>query len=266
MFRVLTSCLAAAALLAAAPAQAVTSKYPQATLRGFPDLSDEHGVKIADGVLTQWIEKEKLHIRLTWDFPSGRHVEEQAILRQHPELAQETWSFEDKTDGQVMRRFDIDFGAGRATGHKIDDKGKPEEWSEEIKVKPGKTFAGIAFGMAAAAVYDQLKAGEKIELEGVVFMPKPRVGGVELSLEGVRPLRRGGKALSADVIKLHPKVPWPVNKIVGARDIRLWYFHGAPPQLMRAEMPMAEIKDPMVRIDVLPGGKRLARPSARAAK
>ena len=266
MSRVPTICLALAASLASVPALAVANKYPQATLRGFPDLSDERGLKIADGVLTQWVDKDKLHVKLTWDFASGRHVEENAILRQHPELAQETWSFEDKTAGQVTRRFDIDFEAGRATGRKLDDKGKEEHWSEEIKVKPGKTFAGIAFGMAAAAVYDQLKAGEKVELEGVVFMPKPRVGGVELSLEGTRPLRRGGKAVSADVIKLHPKVPWPVSKIVGAKDIRLWYFHGAPPQLLRAEMPLAEIKDPMVRIDVLPGGKRLPRPSARSQK
>ncbi len=257
--------VALAVLLAAAPALPIEPHYPQATLRGFPDLSDEHGTKIADGALTQWVEKGKLHLRMTWEFAGGKRVEERAVLVQAPELAQESWSFEEREGGDVTRRFDIDFLEGRAAGSKLDDKGKPQGWSKKIDIKPGKTFAGLGFNLAASALYDRLKEGEKIELEGVIFMPQPHVGSVELSIVGQRTLKRGGKSLTADVVKIHPKVPWPINKIVGARDIELWYFHGSPPQLLRALMPLAELKDPMVRIDVLPGGTKLSKPAARRA-
>ena len=48
--------VALACLGVAFRASPVEVLYPSATLRGFPDLSDEHGHKIADGKLAQWIE------------------------------------------------------------------------------------------------------------------------------------------------------------------------------------------------------------------
>ena len=255
--------LCLATIATALPASAVETVYPQGTLRGFPDLSDAAGHKIADGSLAQWLEGDRLHVRVTYDFADGRHTEEVAILRQHPELAQESWSFEEKRDGQVQRRFTVDFGTRRAAAMKL-EKGKQKTWSEEIDVKPGQTFAGIGFALAAMNLMPRLEGGEKIDLGAVAFMPKPRSAKVELSLSGTNRLVRAGKSLPVNVVTIHPKVPWPVKLFIHVADVKLWFFKSPPPQLLRAEEPLAEVSDPIVRVDVLAAGPRLARPMARS--
>jgi hypothetical protein len=255
------------ALLLAAPAAApLETLYPAATLRGFPELSDLAGHKLADGKLVQWIDHGQLHVRAEWDFSGGRHVEETAVLRQEPQLEQVSWSFEDRQGSEVTRRFDVDFVLGRAAGRKVSPDGKREGWSEKVEIKPGHTFAGLGFAYAAMNLLPQLKAGKELDLEAVVFMPKPRTAGVRLSVASGQTLRRAGRSLPVDLVKIHPKVPWPINKLVGARDILLTYYRDAPPQLLRAEMPLCEVKDPMVRLDVMPGGTRLPRAAARSRR
>jgi hypothetical protein len=253
--------LALASLVLASAAGAVEVRYPAGTLRGFPDLGDEHGTKVADGRWSQWVEGDRLFARLDWSFLDGRQIEEQVSFRQGRELVQESWSFVERDAGHEIRRFGVDFNEGRAWGRKGSD-----HWSEKIDVKPGKTFVGLGFQFAAANLLPRLQAGEKIDLDAVAFMPKPRTAGVELSVAGAPDLVRAGKSLPAIDVIIHPKVPWPISAIVKARDIHLRYYRDAPPQLLRAELPMAEVGDPMMRIDVLAAGKPLRHPEARTGR
>ena len=254
--------LALAVLLSASSAAPLEVKFPQATLRGFPDLSDAKGRKIADGKLVQWVQGERLFARLVWSFPDGRRITEETELHQGKELTQTRWSVEDRYSGGITRHFEVDFEAKRASGFKVEGK-KRSDWSEKVDVTPGKTFAGFGVAVATANLIDRLRAGEKIELDTVAWMPKPRHATVQLSLGKPRSLKRGGKDVLVDQVVVHPKVPWPINKLLNVQDVHLYYFHDDPPQLMRAEQSLIEVKDEQVRIDVLPGGQKLSRSQAR---
>lgn len=249
----------ASLLLLASAARAVEVRFPAGTQRGFPDLSDEHGAKVAEGRWAQWVEGDRLFARVDWSFADGRHVEEQVSFRQGRELVQERWSFVERDGGREVRSFGVDLTEGRAWGRKGSD-----HWNEKIDVKPGKTFVGLGFQFAASNLMPRLQAGEKIDLEAVAFMPKPRTAGVQLSVAGAPEVVRAGRSLPAFDVIVHPKVPWPISAIVKARDIHLRFYRDTPPQLLRAELPMAEIGDPMMRIDVLAAGKPLRRAEGRS--
>ena len=90
-------------------------------------------------------ENDRLHVELVWEYPDGRRVEERSVLRQKPELVQESWSVEERVAGQVVRRIDVDFAKRHASGLKVKD-GKQKTWSQQIDVTDGRTFAGFGVG------------------------------------------------------------------------------------------------------------------------
>ena len=156
------------------------------------------------------------------------------------------------------RRYEVDFDAKRAVAHKGND-----HWDQSIGVEPGRTFAGIGFALAVSQLLPRLRAGEKIDLEAIALLPRPRTSGVEVSLRGETTLRRAGKSLAVVEVVIHPKVPWPVSMFIHPKDVHLFFYKDDPPQLLRAIQPLVEVGDPVVQIDVLPGGKRLSKPAAR---
>ena len=90
-------------LLLAQPTGAVEVRWPEATLRGFPALRDANNRLLADGSLAQWLERGALHVKAVYEFKDGRRVEEQAVLRQHPELEQLRWSFVEQRGKDLLR-------------------------------------------------------------------------------------------------------------------------------------------------------------------
>src|SRR5207248_5879217 len=76
---------------------------------GFPALLDADGKKLADGDFSQWIEGERLNIKIVYKFKRGRRIEERATFRQKPELIQEKWSWREIIGGQLQREFAVDF-------------------------------------------------------------------------------------------------------------------------------------------------------------
>lgn len=221
---------------------------------GFPTLRELDGKKLADGEFTQWLENERLHVRINYELGATHHIEEKAVFRQKPQLVQEEWSWRELRDGKVYRQFEVAFGSGRATAEKWYEK-KLRRWSEDVKVEPGRTFAGFGFTLAIKSLRERLIKGEKVELKAIGFTPKPRVVAVVISHGGLDQMSMSGRILRGDRFVIHPKVPWIAKPFVDVPDTRIWLINPPPVSFLRFEGPLAEASDPVIRVDLLPGNE-----------
>jgi len=220
--------------------------------RGYPVLRDAQGRKLADGEFVQWLEGGRLRVSIVYDFGDGRRVEERAVLRQQP-LAQETWSWRETRGTTVLRRYEVNIGRGQARAEKLGEDGR-ETWTEHVDADPARTFAGIGFSYAVRQSRSRLREGEVVELETVGFTPKPRAVKVEIAHAGVDRMSMGGRTLRGDRFVIHPKLPWLADLFVDVPDATIWLITPPPAGFLRFEGPLAEPDDPIVRIDLLPGG------------
>lgn len=92
-------------LVAASFAQAFALEVtePAGVEHGYPGLCDLNGKKLADGEFRQWVENDRLHVVITYQFPDGQFFEENSLFRQQPELIQEKWSWKELKDKQPQR-------------------------------------------------------------------------------------------------------------------------------------------------------------------
>lgn len=241
-------------LLFITTAWAITVTNYAGTFHGSPELRDPNGKKLADGDYSQWVEGERLRVKITYRFNDRRLVEETADFRQKPELVQENWSFRESKDGKLGRNFVADFISGLATAEK-EDNSEPKRWSEKVAPVRGQAFAGIGFVLALTNLRPRLVAREKIELQAVAFTPNPRVVSVEISHTGVDHIRMGDRQLKGDHFIIHPKIPRIARLFITAPDIHLWFTNSTTPQFLRTEGPLVEPSDPIIRFDLLPGGE-----------
>ena len=61
-----------AAGMIVAPIFALKVTEPAAGSHGYPGLCDMNGKKLADGEFRQWVENNRLHVVITYNFPPGR--------------------------------------------------------------------------------------------------------------------------------------------------------------------------------------------------
>jgi hypothetical protein len=73
---------------------------------------------VADGDFAQWLDGERLHVKLTYRFAGNRQIEEKAQFRQGHELGQEKWSWRELDNKQLIRHFIVDLRSGQATAEK----------------------------------------------------------------------------------------------------------------------------------------------------
>ena len=243
--------LALLLLVAALPAAPAEPRWIEGTLRGFPVVRDAEGHPIGEGTLTQFIEDGKLHAQGVFDLRDGRRIREEVVLEQRPRLRQLSWSWEETRGGEVLRRFAVDLTTGHATARKRTADGV-DTWDDHLDgTRDG--FAGVGFMYAVKGLTDRLDKGEKIELTAVVFTTKPRTVTVSVSRDQVGELAMGARRLPAARYVIHPEVPWFARLFVKAPDQYLWYYRPDPPAFLRADIPVAEPGDPMIRIELLPG-------------
>ena len=241
-------------LLLIIPAKAIELLDFEATARGFPPLLDLKGTKLADGEFIQWLENDRLHVKIIYQFSDGRRVEEDGVFRQKPALVQDEWLWEESRTGQIYRKFAVDFSSGKGSAEKR-EKNEIKHWSENLKIQPGQTFAGFGFALALKGLRPRLVKGEKVELQAVAFTPKPRTVSVEISYQGLDELTMAGRRLKGDRFLIHPKIPKIAKLFVEAPDTRIWLFSPPPAAFLRWEGPLAEPDDQIVRVDLLPGGQ-----------
>lgn len=227
---------------------------------GFPILRDLQGKKLADGEFLQWVEGGRLHIRNSYDFGNGHRVEEVATFQQSPTVIQETLYWREFLAGILQRQFEVDLRSGRAAAQKREEE-EMKQWSENLKIEPGRAFAGVGFTIAIKSVRERLRNGEKVELQAIGFTPKPRLVSVEISYAGLDEVMMSGRTIRADRFVIHPQIPKIARLVVEAPDTRIWLTHLPPAGFVRWEGAFAEPDDPIVRVDLLPGDpSRAAEP------
>ena len=106
--------------------------------------------------------------------------------------------------------------------------------------------------------------GERIELGTIGFTPKPRRVSVEVFHGGLDEMRMAGRTLRGDRFVIHPKIPWIADFFIDVPDTNLWLTNPGPAGFLRMEGPLVEPDDPIVRIDLLPGGE--SGPAKQAAE
>ncbi len=186
------------------------------------------------------------------DLGGRRRAEEEVVLRQRPQLAQESWSFREWQGGKPTRAFTVDLRTGAASAVK-EEKGETKHWSETLDVVEGQTFAGFGFSLAIKALRERMVKGETITLKGIGFAPKPRLAAVELSYGGRDRIRMAGRTIAADRFIVHPKIPAIAKLFIKVPDAQIW-MTTPPAGFLRWEGAMAEPDDQIIRVDLLPGG------------
>ncbi len=226
-------------------------------LHGFPSMSDASGKVIADGELTQERTGDRLAVRVHWAF-ADRRAEEVDELRVGKVLEQERFSWVETKDGVELRRFEIDFATGRASSRTRDERGAPKHEEARLDLARGRSFAG--YGVALAVTELSLGPRARAEITFVAFTTQPRAVTLQVERDGEERIAVAGRSIRCDRITLHPQIPFPVDLFAGAKDAHLWFTHGAPRALVRAQQNLAAKDDPQVVIDVTPRGP--ARPAA----
>jgi len=188
--KLVTVSLLLAAGIIATPAFALKVTEPAAASHGYPGLCDMNGKKLADGELRQWVEKDQLHVVITYEFSAGEVYEEHSQFRQEAELIQEKWSWKESKDGKSQREFAVDFLTGIASAHISQDH---KDVSKKIKIEPGRTFAGFGFSLALSNLRKRLLSGEQVQLKAVGFSEFPTLGpqvvNVTISHGGIERMR-----------------------------------------------------------------------------
>ena len=253
------------AVLTVAPMRAIEWTHYETAVRGYPVMRDASGRRIADGNFVQWIEKDGLHVQITYTSGDGKSMEETIVLRQRPELTQDSWRWREMDHGKAVRTFEMNFVSGLAKASKLEN-GELKQWSDTLKVSRGDTFAGFGFTMAAKALRERLVRGEVVELKGVGFTPQPKLVTVAISYGGRDTVRMSGRSIPADHYIVHPKIPAIAKLFVKVPDAHIW-LTTPPAGFLRYEGALAEPSDAIIRIDLLPGEpSEAATPVATSGK
>jgi hypothetical protein len=239
---------------AVVPVFAIDVTEPAGAAHGFPGLCDINGKKLADGEFRQWAEGNQLHIIVTYRFPDGQVFEEKALFRQQSELAQEKWSWKETKNGKLSREFTANFLTKTATAL-THENNAPKQWSENLEIEPGRTFAGFGFTLALENLRKRLIRGEQIQLRAVGFMPKPQVATVTVSHGGVDRMRMSGRSLKGDHFIIHPEIPFIAKLFIHVPDTQIWLTYPPPAGFLRWEGPIVVTSDPLIRVDLLSGAK-----------
>jgi hypothetical protein len=235
---------------------AVVPHGTEGDAQAFTALTDAQGKPLADSRYSQWVTGDVLHIESRSDFPGGRSILERATMRLRPQIEQLTWDWTEKNGEQLVRQYEVDFRTRHAVATRV-DQGK--RWKEDVDVEPGKTFAGIGFITAVKALRGELAVGQSVELVAVAFTPKPRTAKVKVTRDGPEPVHMAGRTIPGDRFTIHVDIPAIARLFVDPPDQHIWLIAGDPSAFLRFEGSLVEPKDPIVRIDLIPGASAHAQ-------
>ena len=238
----------------AASAGAVNLTSFEGSLHGFPALRELNGKKLADGDFSQWLEGERLHVKLTYQFAGKSRIEETAEFTQKPELIQESWTWRELKEGKLFRRFEVELRSGQANAEKREEQNL-KRWSEKVDIEPGRTFVGFGFTLAIKNLRERLASGATVELRTVGFTPKPRPVSVQISYAGLEQMLMSDRTLRGDRFVIHPKIPRIAKLFMNVPDMHVWLVNPPPAGFLRMEGPLLEPGDPVIRVDLLTGGE-----------
>ena len=241
---------------------AVVPHGQEGDAQAFTSLIDAQGHALADGRYVQSVHNGLLHIEARYDFPDGRTIIERADLRLAPQIEQERWNWSERAGDRLIREYEVDFRTRKAVATRVDQH---KRWKENVDVEPGKTFAGIGFITVIKALREELAPGQSVELKAVAMTPRPRTATVSIIHNGQSPVHMAGRIIPGDEYTIHPEIPAIARLFVSAPDQHVWLFAGGPPAFLAYQGPLAEPKDPIIRVNLIPGASPNAAPQGRSA-
>ena len=194
------------ALLVAPSVRSLELKELSGPAHGYPELRELNGKALADGEFLQWVEDDRLHIKITQRFKGGGRTEENGCSGRSPRLCRKNGRGARARMAGWCANFESTSLPRTATAQKR-EKGELKHWEEKLEIEPGRTFAGFGFTVALQNLRQRLLKGEHIELKAVGFAPKPQLVAVELSHAGVDGIEMSGRSLRGDHFVIHPKIP-----------------------------------------------------------
>jgi len=246
-------------------ARAIELEQFSGSAHAYPAMFDADGKKLANAEFTQQIVDGLLHVRITYDLVAGGRIEERASFRQRPELVQKRWSWEEHKRETLQRKYTINFDSGKAIAQKREKSGV-KDWTDQVKIEPGRTFAGFGFTLASQNLRDRLVKGEVIELQGVGFTPKPRVVTVTLAYRGTDRVPMSNRVLRGEHFVVRPNIPVIARLFIKVPDTQIW-LTPPPSGFLRWQGYLAEPSDQLVRVDLVSGEEsRPARPTDEKSK
>jgi len=203
----------------------------------------------------QWIQNERLHVTIRYQFSDGQLFEERAVFKQEPELIQEEWSWKESKNGNLSRAFAVNFLSKTATAQNPQNSDL-EHWSESIEVEAGRTFAGFGFTLALQNLRKRLIDGDQIELKAVGFTPKPRVVTVKILHGGLSiRCRWAAGSLKGDRFVIHPEIPLIAKLFIQVPDTQIWLTNPPPAGFLRWKGQLCYRAIHLFRVDLLPAAK-----------
>jgi hypothetical protein len=239
-------------LLAAATTRAepVAVRVPEGSTYGFLTLSDVTGERLAQGELTQTIDRGKVDSRLSFRFKDGSRYDERVAF-----LQQRVFSLVSYRLKQAGRSFphpmDVDFHrpTGRYTVRWRPKPDRPEETLTGQMDLPDDVYNGMT-----SILLKNLPPAGTATAQMLAFTPKPRLLKMELVPDGEEPFWVGADSRKSARYLVKLELPGLIGILASAvgkepPDLSYWILRGPVPAFLRFEGPFY-LHGPIWRIEL----------------
>ena len=220
-------------------AESVAVLHQEGTLRGFLELLDSDGKRIANGALIQTVKDDVVRSELVFHFRDGSLDDESSVFTQRG-------TFHLLRDHHVQKgpsfphALDVDIDTASGQVKTIADKdGKAEEETTSPEM-PEDLANGLPLVLAK-----NIHEGTAIKVAYLASTPKPRLVHLAISAGEDGHFVVGGVRYKAGCFVYHVElggVAGVVAPLVGKqpKDSRVWVLGGIAPAFVRAELPFYE--------------------------
>jgi hypothetical protein len=233
--------LACLVLLPPLLAEQIPARYAEGVVHGFLVLRTTDGKAIADGDLSQVVERGRVTDHLMFHFMDGSILEETTVFSQHgrfrllsDHLIQQGPSFKRPMETSV------DAQSGKVVVHYTDDQGSEKMVAEKLKLP-----SDVANGLLYILLRNVDPAASATTVSMVAATPQPRL--VKLTIvkredEAIFVGRRQHKTTHFVVRVELGGIAGIVAPLVGKRppDTHFWILKGESPSFIASEGPLFE--------------------------
>ncbi len=237
MLRSVLSGLAFLCAIVPIHAETVAVLHPEGTLRGFLDLRDTDGKRIATGSLIETTQGETVHSELVFRFKDGSLDDETTVFTQRGRFhllrdhhVQKGPSFPHPLDVTI----DTALGVVKTIAQK-DGSAREETTRPEL---PDDLANGLPLVLAK-----NIRPGVALKVAYLASTPKPRLVHLEITAGENGHFTAGGEHYKAACFVYHVElggIVGVVAPLVGKQpqDSRVWVLEGKAPAFVRAEVPL----------------------------
>ena len=235
--------------VAAAGADTVRVRFPEATTRGFLAVRTPDGALIGHGELRQLARGVEIDSRLTLRFKDGSLHDESTTYSQRGAFRLEAYSLTQRGPSFPGAEIAFDRKSGRYRAKTRERPDGPEETASGELEMPADLYNGMAL-----LVLKNMAPGDRTTGQLAAFTPKPRLLRMELRREGEDRVTFAGNPKQATRFLVDLEVGGVgsvVASLIGKTppDLRYWLVLGEAPAFVRFEGPMF-LNGPVWRVEM----------------